>query len=101
MNRSVFGNLRRLLAVVIFIFLISADAIASPVSSFTKATTTPVPPTAGSPLLPQFEGYLFAYFEGSGPRNTQEQLRFAVSEDAVNWTALNGNNPVLASDKIS
>jgi beta-xylosidase len=50
---------------------------------------------------PLFEGYLFAYFEGSGPRNSQEQLRFAVSENAVDWTALNGNNPVLASDKIS
>lgn len=55
-------------------------------------------PTVPAPL---FEGYLFAYFEGSGPRNSQEQLRFAVSENGVNWTALNGNNPVLSSDNIS
>ena len=30
-----------------------------------------------------FEGYLFAYFEGSGEGNMQEQLRFAVSDDAM------------------
>lgn len=46
-----------------------------------------------------FAGYLFAYFEGSG--NKQEHLRFAISEDAKNWYALNGNQPVLASDSIS
>lgn len=50
---------------------------------------------------PQFAGYLFAYFEGGGDKNLQEQLRFAVSEDAQNWYALNGNRPVIASDTIS
>lgn len=39
---------------------------------------------------PVYAGYLFAYFEGGGDKNLQEQLRFAVSEDAVNWYALNG-----------
>ena len=48
-----------------------------------------------------FAGYLFAYFEGRGPKESQEQLRFAVSEDAVNWYALNDNQPVIASDSIS
>ena len=48
-----------------------------------------------------FAGYLFAYFEGSGEPKQQEQLRFAVSEDARNWYALNGNRPVIASDSIS
>ena len=28
---------------------------------------------------PEFAGYLFAYFEGGGNNNLQEQLRFAVS----------------------
>jgi hypothetical protein len=51
--------------------------------------------------LPDFDGYLFAYFEGSGDKNIQEQLRFAVSSDAVNWFALNGNKPIIASEKIS
>lgn len=46
-----------------------------------------------------FAGYLFAYFEGSGDK--QEHLRFAISEDARNWYALNDNQPVIASDSIS
>lgn len=47
----------------------------------------------------KYAGYLFAYFEGSG--NRQEHLRFAISEDAKNWYALNDNQPVIASDSIS
>ena len=47
----------------------------------------------------KFAGYLFAYFEGSG--NKQEHLRFAISEDAKNWYALNDNQPIIASDSIS
>ena len=49
----------------------------------------------------KFAGYLFAYFEGGGDQNMMEQLRFAVSEDAQNWYALNGNRPIIASDSIS
>ena len=49
----------------------------------------------------KFAGYLFAYFEGSGDQNLMEQLRFAVSEDAQNWYALNDNRPIIASDSIS
>ena len=48
-----------------------------------------------------FAGYLFAYFEGGGDPHQQEQLRFAISEDALNWHALNGNRPIIASDTIS
>lgn len=48
-----------------------------------------------------FGGYLFAYFEGSGDRDTQEQLRYAVSLDGFNWTALNNNMPIVASKDIS
>ena len=47
----------------------------------------------------KYAGYLFAYFEGSG--NKQEHLRFAISEDAKNWYALNDNQPIIASDSIS
>jgi len=51
---------------------------------------------------PFYKGYLFAYFEGKAlDRGKQEQLRFAVSADAVNWLALNNNEPVLDSDEIS
>ena len=49
----------------------------------------------------EWAGFLFAYFEGSGDKDLQEQLRFAVSEDARNWYSLNGNRPILASDSIS
>lgn len=48
-----------------------------------------------------YAGYLFAYFEGGGEGKLQEQLRFAVSEDAQTWYALNGNKPIIASDTIS
>ena len=48
-----------------------------------------------------YVAYLFTYFEGGGPPNSQEQLRFALSQDAKTWFALNGNRPVLASDTIS
>lgn len=48
-----------------------------------------------------FEGYLFAYFEGSGKGRETEQIRFAVSENAINWFALNHNQPVLRSEVIS
>lgn len=53
------------------------------------------------PKEKDFAGYLFAYFEGGGDRQTQEQLRFAISQDAKDWYALNGNRPVIASDSIS
>lgn len=48
-----------------------------------------------------YVGYLFAYFEGSGKWTEQEQLRFGVSENAVNWFALNKNQPIIPSSEIS
>ena len=50
---------------------------------------------------PCYQGYLFAYFEGSGDLLEQEQLRFGVSADALSWYALNNNKPIIASDTIS
>jgi predicted GH43/DUF377 family glycosyl hydrolase len=50
---------------------------------------------------PEYAGYLFAYFEGSGDKNKQEQLRFGISADAVNWFTLNNNQPVIPSGEIS
>lgn len=50
---------------------------------------------------PRFDGYLFAYFEGSGPRSKDEQFRFGVSADAVTWFALNNNEPILSSEEVS
>lgn len=57
--------------------------------------------SAPKPAKTPFAGYLFAYFEGSGEPMKQEQLRFAISQDAKTWYALNGNQPIIASDTIS
>jgi len=50
---------------------------------------------------PLLNGYLFTYFEGSGPRDKDEQIRFGLSADAINWFALNNNQPIIASEQIS
>ena len=49
----------------------------------------------------KMDAYLFAYFEGTGKGELQEQLRFAVSADAQNWKSLNSNQPIIGSDTIS
>lgn len=43
--------------------------------------------------------YLFVYFSGNSPDG--EQVRYAISKDGVNYTALNDGKPVIASDSIS
>lgn len=50
---------------------------------------------------PDFAGYLFAYFEGTGLSNKQEQLRLAISENGSHWYALNQNQPIIPADQIS
>ena len=76
---------------ILFLMAISLQASAQ--------VTTPLASRRG--VGGEAAGYLFAYFEGSGDQNLMEQLRFAVSEDAQNWYALNGNRPIIASDSIS
>ncbi len=53
------------------------------------------------PKEPPYEGYLFVYFEGAGPTDLQEQLRFGVSADGIHWSALNKNQPIISSAQIS
>jgi len=43
--------------------------------------------------------YLFVYF--TGDIKNGEQIRFALSSDGYNYKALNQNNPIINSDKIS
>lgn len=43
--------------------------------------------------------YLFTYFTGNS--KAEEAIRFAVSTDGYHYKALNNNNPVLSSKKIS
>ena len=44
-------------------------------------------------------GYLFVYFTGNA--QSQEQIHFAISRDGLHYFALNGGNPVIASDRIA
>lgn len=46
----------------------------------------------------KYEAYLFAYFIGNAPG--EESIRFAVSEDGLNYHALNNNRPVLDNTEI-
>ena len=45
------------------------------------------------------DGYLFTYFKGN--HMNDEQICFALSKDGFNFKALNGNEPVIDSKKIS
>ncbi len=47
----------------------------------------------------KYSAYLFTYFIGNGPG--EEAIRFAVSTDGYNFRALNHNQPILDSKKIS
>lgn len=47
----------------------------------------------------KYSAYLFTYFTGNG--EGEEQIRFAVSKDGLNYKALNQNQPVLVSKDIS
>lgn len=43
--------------------------------------------------------YLFAFFSNNTPDG--EQVRYALSDDGLNYTSLNGGRPVVASDTIA
>lgn len=46
-----------------------------------------------------YVGYLFTYFTGNDVKD--EAIKFAISLDGYNFKALNGNEPVIDSKKIS
>ncbi|HEV7329481.1 MAG TPA: family 43 glycosylhydrolase [Flavisolibacter sp.] len=48
---------------------------------------------------PKYSAYLFAYFTGNS--GNEEAIRFALSNDGYHYRALNGNQPVIPSQKIS
>ena len=51
---------------------------------------------------PNVRPIFFAYFEGrEGNRHNQEQLRLLVSDNGIDWHALNSNRRVISSDTIS
>jgi hypothetical protein len=49
--------------------------------------------------LSKYAGYLFTYFTGNSKE--EEAIRFALSTDGYNYTALNSNRPVISSSAIS
>jgi len=46
-----------------------------------------------------YVAYLFTYFTGN--HGEEEAVRYAISEDGYNFKAINNNNPILDSKKIS
>ncbi len=46
-----------------------------------------------------FAAYLFAFFTGNS--SSQEQIRFATSNDGFIYKALNNNNPVVSADTVA
>ena len=54
-----------------------------------------VPATSEQP----YQAYLFTYFTGND--KSEEAIRFAISLDGYHYRALNNNNPVIPSAKIS
>lgn len=46
-----------------------------------------------------YSSYLFAFFSNNTPEG--EQIRYAVSDDAFEYTSLNEGRPVVASDSIA
>ena len=79
---------------------ISVTSFALALLLATTSTTALAAPKQRN-AVPKYAGYIFAYFEGTGKPEAQEHLRFAISEDAKNWFALNKNRPVVSSDSIS
>lgn len=51
------------------------------------------------PAEKDYAGYLFSYFKGNAVKD--EAVCYAISLDGYNYRALNNNNPVLDSKKIS
>jgi arabinoxylan arabinofuranohydrolase len=46
-----------------------------------------------------YSAYLFAYFTGNAKK--EEAIRFAISSDGYHYKALNNNEPIILSEKIS
>mgnify|MGYP002624431773 CR=1 FL=1 len=62
-----------------------------------KSVTTVVLSTATTHARSTEGAYLFTYFTGNG--QSEQRVRFAVSEDGYNFTPLNGNNEVITQTK--
>ena len=60
---------------------------------------TPQFTLAQEAATPKCNTYLFAFFSNNSPDG--EQIRYALSNDGLNYTALNNGRPMVASDTIA
>ncbi len=83
-----------------FLLLSSFSAVKS--ERFAKAITdkTEKEMRDESKRKEKFSAYLFVYFTASDKKD-EEEFRFALSEDGYNYKALNNNQPILDSKKVS
>lgn len=72
------------------IFRLSLLIILTPFQIFAQSKSTSKEKT---------DAYLFVYFTGNN--KTEEAIHFAISKDGYTYRALNNNNPVISSTKIS
>ncbi len=86
------STLRKNLTLIYYIFF--GFISLQPANAFQQATNTSLVGTS-----PQTSAYLFVYFIGN--KIDEEQIRFALSDDGFNFKALNNNQPVVNSKKIS
>ncbi len=73
----------------LLILLLAGNSVFSPVHAQARPAGKPAP----------FTAYLFVYFTGNS--KAEEQIRYAISRDGYHFTALNNNQPVIASGQIS
>lgn len=94
-NLNLFSKKRNFYKVFVLAIalIVIAQAQAQPVSN------KKLPKTEASSFNLKTTAYLFAYFTGNS--NDEEAIRFAVSNDGYNFRALNNNQPVIDSKKIS
>jgi hypothetical protein len=78
----------------LFYYIIFGFIFLQPANAFQQATNR-----SAVSSTPQPSAYLFVYFIGN--KIDEEQIRFAISDDGFNFKALNNNQPVVNSKKIS
>jgi len=82
-------------------FLLCVSLVVSSLTGVQAAssTSTKKKKVASVSAKDNCSAYLFVYFTGN--RKDEEQIRFALSSDGYNFKALNGDKPIISSEKIS
>ncbi len=89
--------MQRLYCMLTLLFLVctSSDVMAQPSGGKSRSSKEHGKPHSNE----NCSAYLFVYFTGN--TKSEEAIRFALSNDGYNFRALNGNMPVVESEKIS